>query len=206
MGVSTKNILLYGASGHAKVIIDCLASEGLNVEGLFDDNHDLKELASIPVIGSYDKHNSPDLPVIVSIGNNLIRKCIVDGIEHDFTVAIHTSAIISASAKIGRGTVVMQGAVIQASTVVGRHSIVNTGASIDHDCKVGDYVHISPHATLCGDVTVGEGVHVGAGATVIQGIRIGKWAVIGAGTVVISDVADYCTVVGALGKIIKYNK
>lgn len=35
---------LYGASGHAKVIIDIIRAQGGIVEGLVDDNPNLKEL------------------------------------------------------------------------------------------------------------------------------------------------------------------
>ena len=41
---------LYGASGHAKVIIDILKSQGIVVKGLYDDNKDVHELLEIPVL------------------------------------------------------------------------------------------------------------------------------------------------------------
>ena len=40
---------LYGASGHAKVIIDILQASGTPVEALFDDDSSINELLSIPV-------------------------------------------------------------------------------------------------------------------------------------------------------------
>ena len=40
---------LYGASGHAKVIIDILKSRGIPVDGLIDDNLGIKELMGYPV-------------------------------------------------------------------------------------------------------------------------------------------------------------
>ena len=41
---------LYGASGHAKVIIDIIRAQGGIVEGLVDDNPNLKELGGISVL------------------------------------------------------------------------------------------------------------------------------------------------------------
>ena len=225
---------LYGASGHARVIMDIVNGNGNgnenrgvarnyspcnenaednHVEGLFDDNPEVKELCGMAVEHEYHGER----PLIVSIGNNAIRKRIVERIVDGigdfrrlnmdsamksplFGTAVHPSAVVSPHATIGEGSVVMPGAIINHSAQIGRHCIVNTGASIDHECQIGDFAHISPHATLCGNVSVGEGSWVGAGAVVIPGIKIGNWAVVGAGAVVVRDVPDGVTVVGCPAK------
>lgn len=190
---------LYGASGHAKVIIDILNDSGIPVNGLIDDNESLESLMGYPVV-----HGLTDLsPVIVSIGNNPIRKKVVGKLTGTFGKAIHPTAILSPHATVGEGSVVMQGAIVQSGTTIGNHCIINTGASVDHECVIEDFVHVSPHACLCGGVTVGEGTHIGAGATVIPGIKIGRWSVIGAGSVVIRDVPDGVTVAGNPARLIR---
>lgn len=177
---------LYGASGHAMVIMDILKANGISIEGLVDDNPERNELLGYPVF-----HGKTDAsPLIISIGSNKIRKKIAESYSAEFGTAIHPSAIVSEHAQIGEGTVVMQGAIIQTCAKVGKHCIINTGASVDHECQIDDYVHISPHATLCGNVHVGEGTWIGAGTTVIQGVKIGKWCMIGAGSVVTKDIPD----------------
>lgn len=183
---------LYGASGHAKVIIDILKAMGEPINGLIDDNPEVEQLQGYTVEHEY----SGQAPLIISIGSNFVRKKIAEMIEIDYGTAIHPSAVVSPTATICEGTVVMQGAIIQAGAKVGKHCIINTGASVDHECKIGDYVHISPHATLCGNVSVGEGTWVGAGSTVVQGVKIGKWSVIGAGTVVARNIPGGVLVVG----------
>lgn len=190
---------LYGASGHAKVIMDILKANGVEIEGLVDDNPDIIELLGYPVY-----HQRTDLsPMIVSIGNNAIRKHIVEKLPVEFGQAIHPTAIVSHTAIIGEGTVVMQGVIVQACTRIGKHCIINTGASVDHECIVEDFVHISPHATLCGNVHVGEGSWVAAGTVVLPGVKIGKWSVIGAGSVVSKDIPDGVLAVGNRCKVIK---
>lgn len=177
---------LYGASGHAKVIIDILNASGIKIDALFDDDLSISELMNIPV-----KHDwNHESPVIISIGNNFARKQIAEKLQCEYGVAIHPSAIISPFANVNEGTVVMQGTIIQSSAQIGKHCIINTGASIDHECCVEDYAHISPKATLCGNVYVGEGAWIGAAAVVAPGVRIGRWSVVGAGSVVVSDVPD----------------
>lgn len=196
---------LFGASGHAKVIIDSLKASGKQISGLFDDNPDVKELLEYSVYGSFDQNRLGDEELIISVGLNHIRKKIVEKLLENtrYGKAIHPSAIISEYASLGEGTVVMQGAIIQSSVSIGRHCIINTAASADHDCIIDDFVHISPNATLCGSVSVGEGSQVGAGAVVIPGIKIGKWSLVAAGAVVMKDVPDNVLVLGNPARVVK---
>lgn len=183
---------LYGASGHARVIIDILKANGVHIYGLIDDNPNLTELLGFPVY-----HQKKNLsPLIISIGNNGVRKSIAERLSVEFGIAIHPSAVVSSYASIGEGTVVMQGAIIQSCAKIGKYCIINTGASVDHECIIEDFVHISPHATLCGNVYIGEGSWIGAGSTVIPGVKIGRWFVIGAGTVIAKDIPDGVLMVG----------
>ena len=179
---------LYGASGHAKVIIDMLKARGISVEALFDDDAAINELMSIPVLHEWTGQS----PLVVSIGNNVSRRQIVNrlGSDCEYATVIHPSATISTNATIGDGTVVMQGCTIQSEAQIGKHCILNTNSSIDHECVLNDFVHVSPQATLCGNVHVGMGAWIGAAAVVIPGVKIGRWSVIGAGSVVVSDIPD----------------
>ncbi|MBR3471098.1 MAG: acetyltransferase [Prevotella sp.] len=192
-------MVLYGASGHAKVIKDLLESQRKIVDYFVDDNPDVKELCGLPV-----RQDLPvDETVIISIGNNAVRKKIAERIANQFETGIAISAIVASTASVGEGSVVMQGAIIQPEVGIGKHCIINTGASIDHECVIEDYVHVSPHATLCGNVHVGEGTWIGAGTTIIQGVKIGKWCMIGAGSVVTKDIPDGYLAVGNRCKLIK---
>lgn len=190
---------LYGASGHAKVIIDILRANNESIEALFDDNEEIHNLLDYPVLRSTEVKG----PLIISIGNNKIRRKVAELLNVNFGKAFHPSAIISEQAEVCEGTVVMQGAIIQSCTRIGKHCIINTGASVDHECLINDYVHISPHCTLCGNVHIGEGAWIGAGTIIIPGIKVGKWSVIGAGSVVTKDIPDGVLAVGNRCKIIK---
>lgn len=195
-------MIIYGASGHGKVIEDIVLQGGGSVSCFVDDNAALTELHGIPV-----RHAIPagsNEPLLIAIGSNATRKRVaakLDGAR--FATAVHPAAILSPRATIGEGTIVMAAAILQTDVAVGQHCIINTGASVDHECRLADYVHLSPHATLCGNVTVGEGTWVGAAATVIQGIHIGRWCVIGAGSVITHDIPDYTLVAGSRQYVIK---
>lgn len=196
---------LYGASGHAKVIIEILEKNNIQVKGIFDDNESLDSLFEYNVYAYPGSFNPLQEEMIISIGNNSIRKKIAAQKDVNYGTAIHPFTSISSRSQIGTGTVIMAGVVINSEATIGKHCIVNTNASIDHECLIEDFVHISPNTALCGNVKVGEGTHIGAGTVVIPGVTIGKWCNIGAGSVVIRDVPDNTTSVGNPARIIKTN-
>lgn len=199
------SITLYGASGHGKVIIDILNSCGLKIDSVIDDNPKSESILGIPVSKTSDFDMSTLGKMIISIGNNKIRKNLSKSLKANFAKAIHSSAVVSNNSSIGEGTVVMAKVAINPDVTIGKHCIINTNATIEHDALIADFVHICPGVSLAGNVTIGEGTQVGIGAAVIQGISIGKWVTIGAGAIILNDIPDYAVVVGNPGKIIKYN-
>jgi sugar O-acyltransferase (sialic acid O-acetyltransferase NeuD family) len=210
----SKAFFIYGASGHAKVVIESLASRGIDIAGLYDD--DVKKhrqfIVGHSVIGDRAclleniKSLGSACYVIIAIGNNRIRQCIYTDLKKlgvRFGLAQHASASLSLQSMVGEGSVVFNQVIVQAGSQIGRNVILNTGAIIDHDCKIADHVHIAPGAVLCGDVSVGEGSMVGAGATVIQGVSIGSNVMVAAGAVVTKNIGDNVLVAGCPAKVIK---
>lgn len=186
---------LLGASGHARVIREIIESGGERVSAFIDDDMSKTEMDGLPVFHDTEGRN----PLIVAIGDNRIRYKVVQRLKDlgiTFGSAVHRQAIVSPTAEIGEGTVIMPGAIVNAYAKIGKHCIINTGAVVDHECVIGDFVDICPHTTLCGNVHVGDGSNVCAGSTVIQGINIGRWSMVGAGSVCRHDVGDGVVVVG----------
>lgn len=195
-------MILYGASGHCKVIIDILEANGVPIDYVVDDNPELSSLLSYEVKRNSGKYDE----AIIAIGSCQIRKQVVDSLDvANYPTAIHPTAIVSPRTTIGEGTVVMQGAIVQSCAEIGKHCIVNTGASVEHDAKLADYVHIAPHATVTGGVEIGEGTWIGAGTVIKQGVRIGSWCMIGAGSVVVDDIPSGVVAFGNKCKIYREN-
>ena len=188
---------LFGAGGHGRVIKEIVEAQGGAVEAFVTDDLELVSCAGLPVL-----HSAEGLsPIIVSVGACNTRRLIAERLKAlnenvEFGIAIHPSAIISPTAKIGEGTVVMAGAVVNADAVIGKHCIINTGATVDHDCVIEDFCHIAPGAHISGGTHIGEGTWVGVGSCVIQCVRIGKNCMIGAGSVVVKDIPDGVTAFG----------
>jgi sugar O-acyltransferase (sialic acid O-acetyltransferase NeuD family) len=206
-----EKIFIFGASGHAKVVIDIIEKQGLyEIVFLVDDDLLLKgsDFFGYPVIGARnDLMALADAPqaAIVAIGSNPARYkvaawLVANGFKR--VSAVHPSVQLSRGVQIGDGTVVMAGACINADTIIGDDVIINTQASVDHDCVISHGVHLAPGSTLCGAVSVGEQSFVCAGATIIPNLTIGRSVVVGAGATVINDVPDGLTVVGSPAKAV----
>ncbi|MCF8714883.1 acetyltransferase [Joostella atrarenae] len=200
-----KSCAIYGASGHAKVILDIVkTSTNYIVDEIYDDFSKLDFVSGIPV--KNELTSCINRQIIIAIGDNATRMEVVKklGANFSYITVAHSSSVISSESKIDKGTCVMVNAVINASSSIGKHCIINSGSLVEHDCVVEDFVHISPNATITGGVKIGQGTHIGAGAVVIPNVKIGKWVTVGAGAVIIKDIPDYAVVVGNPGKIIKY--
>lgn len=202
----TKRIALIGASGHGKVVAEVAEMLGYQVE-LYDDRWpSLVSNGGWNVQGTsadYCALSRPDFDALVAIGDNSIRERIQLTLPHVSAPLIHPQAIVSPSATIGKGSIVMAGVVINAGARIGRGVIVNTGAVVEHDCVIDDFVHISPSAALAGGISVKQRAWVGIGSSIIQQVTIGSDAVIGAGSVVVNDIPDGVTAVGSPCSIIK---
>lgn len=194
-------INIFGASGHAKVLLDIAKCNHITVDTIYDDKAPF-DLLGYEVV----RFNNPpkETKFVIAIGDNSARERIAKTTlaDYKFDTLIHLKAILDSTIRIKEGTVIMAQAVINSSVIIGAHCIVNTGAIVEHDCVLADFVHISPRATVCGNVQIGAGTHIGAGAVIIPNIRIGKNVTVGAGAVVIKNIPDNVVVVGNPARII----
>ncbi len=207
------DVILIGAGGHGKVVLDILQCEGKHrVIGFLDADSSLhgSTVAGVPVLGGINQlHKLKAQKVraaIISIGDNRIRRQYAKeaadaGLE--LITAIHPKATVAKSATIGRNVVIAAAAVICPEVTLGDSVIVNTAAVVDHECVVGEAVHICPAATLAGRVQVGDMAFIGMGAKIIQCLSIGSASIIGAGAVVRTDIPPDCTAVGVPARVIK---
>lgn len=206
-------IIVLGAGGHAKVLIDTMRLTGATIIGIVDPDINLhgNKILGVLVIGNDEtvlKYPADSILLVNgvgSIGLPKLRQTLYKKFKdwgYNFASVIHPSAVIASDVMLNEGAHVMAGAVIQPGSRIGRNSIVNTQVSVDHDCIIGENVHLSPGVTLSGGVSIGDCVHVGTGATIIQGISIGSNTLVAAGSVVVKNVPDNVTVNGVPARVV----
>lgn len=204
-------VIVIGAGGHGKVLINTLRMLGRHILFVTDDSEAQhgKMVGGAEVRGSDEliMHCSPDSVELVngvgSVTRPQTRKEVFNSFKYRgyrFATVIHPTAVVANSAEIAQGAQIMSGAVVQSSVLIGSNTILNTRCSVDHDCVIGAHTHLAPGVTLSGTVSIGQMCHLGTSATVIQGINIGHEAIIAAGSVVIRNVPARAAVCGVPAK------
>jgi len=195
---SDKPVILLGAGGHAKVLLEVLRIQGCNVLGLATpDLEKGSRFFGLEVLGDDDqlkRYNPSEIDIVNGIGSlpfQQLRWSVSNKIrswEYHLSKVIHPSAVVSSNVTLDEGVQIMAGSVIQPGCNIGRDTIINTGCTIDHDCEIGENTHIAPGCTLSGGVSVGKSAHIGTGVSIIQNIKIGEGVVVAAGTTLYKDV------------------
>jgi len=195
-------ILVYGAGGHGKALIELLRAQGsYHIVGLVDDGKSPgTQIMGLPVLGGREKlleiySQGVRLAVnaVGGIGNTGARIEVFRRLaETGFTcpAVVHHTAFVEPSAQLSPGVQVMPHAYVGSQAVIGFGSIINTGAIVSHDCVLGEFANVSPGAILAGEVQVGSRVLVGMGVTVNLQVKIGAGARIGNGATVKTHVPE----------------
>jgi len=211
-------VVIFGSSGHAKVIVDIIENNPeYELVGFIDKYKNIKDtILNYQVIG--DEQSLPQLMMdygfnkgVIGIGDNFTRSKVVKDImksvpDFQFINCIHNSANVSQHCKIGIGNVIMAGATVNSETVISNHCILNTNSSLDHDCIMNDFSSLAPNSAVGGNCIIGEYSNIGIGASIFHGIKIGNNCVIGGGSVVTKDTNSNSTYIGSPAKFISDRK
>lgn len=213
-----ESILIFGASEHARCVIDIIEQvDEYQIVGIIDL---LKEKGSVyqgykvlgdiddlpDIIETYDVHKG-----IIAIGDNYLRKkktAMINSHSIDFSYvsAVHPSTIVGKNVCIGNGTVIMAGVIVNNDTAIGEHCYLSTKASLEHDSVLGDFSSLSPGVTTGGHTKVGFCTAIGLGANILHGKTIGDHSVIGSGSLVTKDIESYVVAYGIPAKIVRFRE
>ena len=202
-------IVLWGATGQAKVLCEALAATGVVVVAIVDNRELPSPAAGVPVllgevgldVWLAERERPTELLFALAIGGSrgADRLQLAEVMKarrlRPYTI-VHRTAFVATDARLGEGCQVLAMAAVCSNARLAKFVIVNTSASVDHDCVIGDGVHIAPGAHLAGEIVVGARAFVGTGAVVLPRLRIGEDAIIGAGAVVTHDVPAGLAVAG----------
>jgi sugar O-acyltransferase (sialic acid O-acetyltransferase NeuD family) len=212
----TSSIIVWGATGQAKVVREAVSLTGVELAAVFDNDEDaVSPFPDVPIYhgwaGFLEWKRDVDpsaYGAVVAVGGtrghdrvHLGTQLAAEGFA-PWTV-IHPHAYVATDAQVGAGSQVMVGATLATQVRLGRWCLVNTAASVDHESVLADGVHIGPGAHLAGAVDVGARAMVGTGATVAPRVRIGADAIVGAGSVVLHDVEPGTVVVGNPARVLR---
>ena len=208
----TRSIVIWGASGHARVVADAARMAGISVAGFLDDNESRRgePFFQSTVLGGAgilaDLFAEGARFIHVAIGDCAARLRLADvAVVHGFLLetVVHSRAIVAADVALGAGTFVAGGAIVNPGARIGCNVILNTACSVDHDCVVEDGVHIGPGVRVGGAARIGRGAWIGIGASLIDRVSVGAGAIVGAGSVVVRNIPPGVVAYGVPARFVR---
>lgn len=190
-------LILLGAGGHCKSVIEVAESIGYEIKGVLGLPSEVgKTILSTKVIGTDAdiKQYIDKAFFVVTVGHiksPAIRIKLFNTVKEFggfLPTLVASSAHVSKYASLGEGTIVMHQACVNAGANVGKNVILNTFSNIEHDVKIGDHCHISTGAMINGDCTLGNNIFVGSQAVISNNITICDNTIIGSGANVIQSI------------------
>lgn len=194
-----KNILIIGASNHAKVIIDMIkARKDFKICGIidelmpigtsfygFDILGNLNDL--LDVIETYTIYGG-----VIAIENNNDRKTMMQNIQNisSFFTCINVispKAILGKDVKIGQGSVIYPRVVINSSSYIGACCIIKSNTSLGHDSSLNDFSSMGFRVHVGGNVSIGMCSTIENGVKVLENVNIGDHQFIDSGKLIRKD-------------------
>ena len=196
-------LAILGAGGHGRFAGEIAQQSGWKSVTFFDDCVD-KAIRDydIAIEGNsktfFDRCKQFD-GLFLGIGDNLLRQSLYLQVRHrghSLANIIHPNSIISNSALLSSGIVVMPNAVINAHAEIACGTIINTGAVVEHDAIVRDFSHICPGAIVLGGSEIGRRCFIGAGSVIRNGIKIVDDVILGANSFANKNILKSSTFAG----------
>lgn len=207
-----KKVAIFGTGGNCldilDVIMDINAARGERVYdciGFFDDDPAKKEFSffGAPVLGPLGRAKDiKDCSFVFGIGstsNHWKRHEIFSSIglpDERYETIVHPTASVSASAVLGRGSVVFQNSTITTNVVIGRHVSILPNSVISHDSVIGDFSLVAGGVCVSGNVHIGRNCYIGTNSALKEGVRIGDGCLVGMGSVLLEDMPTNSIYVG----------
>jgi len=195
----TKQIIMLGAGGHGKVLLELAKCSGLTIHGVSDPLLSLEGTTTwrgIPVVEEREVNYIfiAEKTLLINgigfLGGNNQRQAVFNkykAMGFDFVSLVHPQAWLARDVTIAEGVQIMAGVIVQSDCKIGANTIINTRSCIDHDSEIGEHAHVAPGCTICGHVTIGDGSFIGAGSIIVNGVHVAMKSFIRAG----SRIPDY---------------
>jgi sugar O-acyltransferase (sialic acid O-acetyltransferase NeuD family) len=165
-----------------------------NLDGLFEKYENLNDVHFV-----FQSYDIKDMKAAIQRKNKL---GIPDSRYYTF---IHPSCMISRSASIGVGSILLAHTVVNPNASLGKFNSVMSGVTIGHDAKIGDYNLIATQAIIA-NINMGDRNFVGINATTNNKISIGDDCMIGMASNVVHDVPSNTKCFGNPAKVVSTPK
>ena len=208
---------IYGAGGFGREILDRvgeiqkvkdLYSEIFFIDDTMRPGAFVEKARVLNFMNAKEVSREKSCKVLVGMGDAHIRTFIGQKLldnDFQFSKLISETAIISKSAVIEDGAIVLPWVLVSSNAKIGFNSAVNIQSIIGHDVTIGKNCSISSMVNIGGGSTIGDSVYIGMGALIKEKITIGDNSIIAMGAVVHSDIPSNVIAVGNPARVSRRN-
>ena len=202
-----KKLIIIGAGGFAKSIIDSINYTEVELVG-FVDTFKQGYHQGYPIIANdiSEIENLKDYVYFIGVGDPITRfQFLLLLKEYNLSLIniIDPTALLSRNIELGDGIYIGKLCIVNSDTKLSDGVVVNTRSLIEHGNYIGLCSNISTNVVLNGDVKVGCKTFIGS-CTVVNGqITIGDNSTIGSGSVVIRNIPNKVVVAGSPTRLIR---
>ena len=194
-------LMVIGSSGHAKSVLEAADSAGFVVDGTISTENSDGDIGFASLISALHDVDIVTTALALGHGVNHVRFRAFEEVlsvfpQAQFPPIVHSSAWVSPTASLGRGSVVLAQASVGSGSTLGVGALINTGASLDHDSTLGDFASLGPGARTGGNTLIGPRTMLGLQAGILQGRTIGEDTVVGAHSLVIENIPALSVAMG----------
>lgn len=203
--MTPKSILIAGSGQAAELIFTQLAEDDRYratafVADLEAGSKDVREFCNLPVLTLDEIREAPasqSRDVIIAVGyrnlnrnrENFYQRICAAGLRA--ISYVHPRAIVSRSASIGVGSIIMAGSVIEPFAKIGEDSVIWSNCTIAHHSIVGSHCWVAAGTVISGHAEIHDNCFVGVGSTVTNRVVVDKFSIVGAGVVLSKNVAPF---------------
>ncbi len=197
-------IFVVGAGGFGAEIVDYLqhvldraATPAYAIAGVVDDHvagPPPEQVGGVPFRGRIaDVADTPSARFVVAAGAPRFRRETIEQLRAlglPLHTLVHPTALVSASAQVGEGSVIAPFSIVNANARVGAGCVLNVYCSVGHDAVLGDFSVLSPYAAMNGWSSVGAQSFLGTRATVFPRVKVGERCTIDSHSYAKADTGD----------------
>lgn len=203
-------LLIYGSGGLGRVVYDSVHrcnserwDEILFINDYIPEQkfYGTQVISFESVLNNFKKN---DIELLIAVGEPSDREKLYNKVKKyglSLTTYIDDLALVSPTAKLEEGTIVMAHAMIDSYSQIGVNSIVQYHTVIGHDVTIGSNSVISSHTAVGGFSEIGDQVFIGIQATLKDRIKIGNDAIISMGSVIYKNIKEKSVVMGNPARI-----
>jgi len=205
-----KGIAIFGANSLSKLLIEFVREDGGEVDNVVVDDEYWTgpSFHGVPLLKYSTVRGTMRFLSAIGYRNMRARRQVFERLVrdgHEPVSFVSLRAMVSRSAALGPGNIIMPGVVIEPLAGVGPGNLFWSQSLVCHEVVVGSHNYVSANCVLGGQSRVGDLCFMGNGSTTIDGVVLADETQILPGSVIFENTAAHTKYFGSPARAIGFH-